>query len=84
MVVETATPTINYHDTEQEEELAKESSFISLKDKKELNWPHILLLTITPILAIYGIFTIKFHLYTTIFTFLMYLWTGLGITAGIK
>jgi len=55
--------------------------FVSTKDS-EINWAHTLLLTITPGLALYGLIFYPIKWQTLLFAFVMYLWTGLGITAG--
>jgi len=62
--------------------VSKDSKFISTEENLQINWVHTGLLTITPALAIYGLFTTKLHLATFIFTVIMYFWTGLGITGG--
>jgi stearoyl-CoA desaturase (delta-9 desaturase) len=49
---------------------------------KQVNWPQATLLCLEPFIAIYGIFTTSFVWQTTLFTFLWYFLTGLGITAG--
>jgi len=55
--------------------------FVATTDK-EINWAHTLLLTISPVLALYGLISYPIKWQTAIFGFIMYLWTGLGITAG--
>ena len=60
----------------------RDSSFFSRKEKSEINWVHTLLLTLTPILALYGSFTTKLTYPTLILAIFMYFWTGLGITGG--
>lgn len=49
---------------------------------KYLNVVSVSVLTLTPILAIYGAFTTKLTMATAIWSVLYYLFTGLGITAG--
>lgn len=63
-------------------EVAKNSAFVVTSDKVEINWFHTGLLTIIPALMIYGLFTVKITLPTVILSFIMYFWTGLGITGG--
>jgi len=60
----------------------RESSMVSLKDQKELNWVHIFMLAVPPILTLYGFMTVPIRLPTAILTFIMYAWTGMGITGG--
>ena len=48
----------------------------------DVNWPHMLILTLTPILSIYGLATTSWHPYTVILFFIWYVFTSLGITAG--
>jgi len=62
--------------------LTRESKFISTEEKTQINWVHTLLLTLTPALAIYGLFTTSITLNTIILSVIMYFWTGLGITGG--
>ena len=47
-----------------------------------LNWLHVPLLTITPILAVYGLLTAPLDWRTYLFAVAYYFLTGLGITAG--
>jgi len=47
-----------------------------------IHWPHLILLTTTPLLAIYGLFTTPIQLNTLMFTWVYYFFTGIGITAG--
>ncbi|KZO98577.1 delta9-fatty acid desaturase [Calocera viscosa TUFC12733] len=49
---------------------------------KELNYVSTIVLTVTPCLAIYGIFTTKLVWQTALFSVFWYFVTGLGITAG--
>ncbi|EPQ54719.1 delta 9-fatty acid desaturase protein [Gloeophyllum trabeum ATCC 11539] len=49
---------------------------------KELQWINVLVLTITPCLAIYGAYTTKLTRETAILSIVYYFITGLGITAG--
>jgi len=60
----------------------KETGFISTQNKVEVNWIHTSLLTLTPALAIYGLYSTKLTLPTFILSVIMYFWTGLGITGG--
>ncbi|KAL4402231.1 stearoyl-CoA 9-desaturase [Malassezia pachydermatis] len=48
----------------------------------ELQWISFLVLTITPALAIYGLFTVHIQRNTLIWAIVYYYMTGLGITAG--
>lgn len=48
----------------------------------EIQWVSAIALTITPILAIYGMFTTQLQLKTFIWAAIYYFITGLGITAG--
>lgn len=63
-------------------EKPKASSFVSTIDKVEKNWVHITMLTVPPILMCIGFFVAKPHVYTVLLGLFMYLWSGLGITAG--
>ena len=47
-----------------------------------LNWLHVPLLTLTPLIALYGILFVPFNWKTYAFAVLYYFATGLGITAG--
>ncbi|CAG8471029.1 5448_t:CDS:2 [Ambispora leptoticha] len=49
---------------------------------KHVNWLHAVLLTSTPLIAIYGFFTTPLLLKTFIWSFIWYFCTGIGITAG--
>ncbi len=49
---------------------------------QRLHWIHVPLLTLTPLLALYGLWTSPFVLKTWAFAVLYYFITGLGITAG--
>ncbi|KAI9023959.1 stearoyl-CoA desaturase [Hyaloraphidium curvatum] len=49
---------------------------------KKVNWVHFVLLTATPLLALYGLLTVPLRLPTAIWAVVYYAWTGLGITAG--
>jgi stearoyl-CoA desaturase (delta-9 desaturase) len=51
---------------------------------QEVNWVHFLLLTSTPIIALYGMFVLKVPLLwqTALFSWFYYFFTGMGITAG--
>jgi len=55
--------------------------FVATTDT-EINWAHTLLLTISPALALFGLIFYPIKWQTAIFGFVMYLWTGMGITAG--
>ncbi|PWN53880.1 putative stearoyl-CoA desaturase [Violaceomyces palustris] len=48
----------------------------------EIQWVSFIILTTTPLLAVYGIFTTSFSLKTFIWATVYYFFTGLGITAG--
>ncbi|KAI9188989.1 stearoyl-CoA 9-desaturase [Blastocladiella emersonii ATCC 22665] len=48
----------------------------------EINWPQASFLTITPLLALYGVSTVPLESRTFTWAFIYYLITGLGITAG--
>ncbi|KIJ23042.1 hypothetical protein M422DRAFT_276460 [Sphaerobolus stellatus SS14] len=48
----------------------------------ELNWLNVTILSITPILTIWGLFTVSVQYKTFFFAILYYFFTGLGITAG--
>jgi stearoyl-CoA desaturase (delta-9 desaturase) len=65
-------------------EQPKDSAFISTEDstKFAINWPHTILLTVTPILAFIGFFTTVPKLPTVILGLFFYYWSGFGITAG--
>lgn len=62
-------------------ETDKKSGFVG-GDKFEINWIHTLMLTVPPLIAVVGAFTVKLTLPTFILAVLMYFWTGLGITGG--
>jgi len=49
---------------------------------KRINYLHLLILSITPILSIYGLLTCDYYLNTFLFTILYYVLCGFGITAG--
>lgn len=49
---------------------------------KEINWLSLGILTITPAIAVYGLFTTPVNRYTALWSVLYYYITGLGITAG--
>jgi stearoyl-CoA desaturase (delta-9 desaturase) len=49
---------------------------------QRLNWLHVPLLTITPLLALYGLLTTPAVAATYAFAVVYYFWSGLGITAG--
>jgi len=61
---------------------AKNSGFISLQDKEEINWIHTSMLVGIPAVAIYGAFTTPLTTPTLVLAVVMYFWTGLGITGG--
>jgi stearoyl-CoA desaturase (delta-9 desaturase) len=48
----------------------------------ELNWLNVSILTIPPLLAIYGFLNVRLRWETALFAYIYYLITGLGITAG--
>src|SRR5262249_19888899 len=47
-----------------------------------VHWPHMILLTTTPVLAVYGLLTTAWHPYTVALTLAWYVISALGITAG--
>jgi len=47
-----------------------------------INWMHTTILTLTPALALYGVYTYTPSFFTLVFAFIYYYMTGLGITAG--
>lgn len=47
-----------------------------------LNWLHVPLLTVTPALALFGVFTADFVWQTYAFAVFYYFFSGFGITAG--
>ena len=49
---------------------------------KRINYLHLTLLGLTPILAIYGVLTCEYHWQTLAWAVGYYLFSGLGITAG--
>ena len=49
---------------------------------QRLNWIHVPMLTLTPLIALYGILTVRHDPRTWAFAFVYYFFTGLGITAG--
>lgn len=46
---------------------------------KEINWLNFVILTVTPVLAVYGFWTVKLYWKTAIFSVLYYFFTGLGV-----
>jgi stearoyl-CoA desaturase (Delta-9 desaturase) len=57
----------------------------NFKDKpllQRLNWLHVPLLLLTPVIALYGILSYPFVWQTWVFAVAYYVFTGLGITAG--
>ncbi|PWN44028.1 putative stearoyl-CoA desaturase [Ceraceosorus guamensis] len=48
----------------------------------EIQWVSAIVLTTTPLLAVYGLCTTKMTWPTAIWSLIYYFWTGLGITAG--
>ena len=57
----------------------------ALKDRPllaRLDWIHVPLLTVTPLLALYGIATVPLRWQTAVWSVVYYFLTGLGITAG--
>jgi len=65
-----------------EKEVPKESAFIALSDKEEINWAHTAILVVPPVLALIGLLTTPLRWPTFVLAVVMYFWTGLGITAG--
>jgi len=59
----------------------KLGGFVTTSDN-EINWAHTILLTVTPLLGLFGLIFVRPRWETLIFAFAMYLWTGLGITGG--
>lgn len=49
---------------------------------RRLNWLHVILLTVTPLLAVFGILTATWNTKTFVWAVVYYFATGLGITAG--
>ena len=49
---------------------------------KRLDYLHIMILTLTPAIALYGLATVPLRKETAIWSFIYYFMTGLGITAG--
>jgi stearoyl-CoA desaturase (delta-9 desaturase) len=49
---------------------------------QELNWLNVSILTIPPLLSIYGVFNVRLRWETVLFAVFYYFFTGLGITAG--
>ncbi|KAG0283264.1 hypothetical protein BGZ96_012365 [Linnemannia gamsii] len=49
---------------------------------KNLDWKHVLALGLTPLIALYGLFTTEIQTKTLIWSIIYYFATGLGITAG--
>ena len=63
-------------------EKPKDSGFVTVTDKTEINWIHSIMLFGIPLISLVGVFTTPLQLNTFIFAVIMYFWTGLGITAG--
>lgn len=63
-------------------EKPKDSGFVTVTDKTEINWIHSIMLFGIPLISLIGVFTTPLQLNTFIFAVIMYFWTGLGITAG--
>ncbi|KAI8920511.1 hypothetical protein BC831DRAFT_479353 [Entophlyctis helioformis] len=49
---------------------------------KEVNWVHAVLLSVTPMIALYGILNVPLQFKTFVFAFIWYFYTGFGITVG--
>ncbi|KAJ3116549.1 hypothetical protein HK100_001035 [Physocladia obscura] len=49
---------------------------------KDIAWENAIVLTVTPMLALYGLSTVKLQLATFWWAFVYYVFTGIGITAG--
>lgn len=85
-----ATATMTFTETETRKPPAPRTSMPPLLDEpitkdnwyKVINWLHLILLTSTPIAAIYGMATTKLETPTLIWSIVWYFATGLGITAG--
>jgi stearoyl-CoA desaturase (delta-9 desaturase) len=58
------------------------NTFPGMPFLKRLNWLHVPLLTLTPIIGLYGVFTAPLDWRTYLFAVVYYFFTGLGITAG--
>ncbi|KAI8868285.1 hypothetical protein GQ42DRAFT_125503, partial [Ramicandelaber brevisporus] len=63
-------------------ESAATSDFDKQPLLKRINWVHAVLLTSTPVLAVYGLATTKLTLATLAWAVVYYFMTGLGITGG--
>jgi len=63
-------------------DVPKESTFVSMANKTEINWFHTTILVGIPSIALYGVLTTPLQYPTLILAVLMYFWTGLGITGG--
>lgn len=50
---------------------------------KYLDWKHVIGLGVTPLVALYGIFTTELQTKTLVWSIVYYFATGLGITAGV-
>ncbi|KAL2916446.1 stearoyl-CoA 9-desaturase [Polyrhizophydium stewartii] len=48
----------------------------------EINWVHLIMLSITPLIALYGFLTVPLLFKTFVFAFLYYNFSGFGITVG--
>mmetsp|Transcript_14719 Transcript_14719/g.24362 ORF Transcript_14719/g.24362 Transcript_14719/m.24362 type:complete len:805 (-) Transcript_14719:692-3106(-) len=73
------------HEQREKEKRAQKSYSTSLTEGpfvKRLHPIHVPLLTITPLLALYGVLTCNFNMNTLIWAVIYYFFTGLGITAG--
>jgi len=63
-------------------DIPRDSGFVNTSSGFQINWIHTALLTVTPILAVFGLITTPIRLPTLLWAVLMYFWTGLGITGG--
>jgi stearoyl-CoA desaturase (delta-9 desaturase) len=63
-------------------EKPKDSGFVTVANKTEINYIHAIMLFGIPLVSLVGILTTPLQLNTFIFAVIMYFWTGLGITAG--
>jgi fatty-acid desaturase len=63
-------------------EKPKDSGFVTVANKTEINWIHSIMLFGIPLISLIGILTTPLQWKTFVFAVIMYFWTGLGITAG--
>jgi len=60
----------------------RKTGFVSTSLKEEINWWHVGMLVLTPLFGLIGLIFVPIRLPTIIWGIIMYLWSGLGITAG--